>query len=155
MASINKAIDVDVPVRTAYDQWTQFESFPQFMDGVEEVRQLDEKRLHWRAEVGGKEESWDAEIVEQIPDQRIAWRSTSGAPNGGAVDFHHLDDSRCRITLTMDYEPQGLTENVGSALGFDDRKIDGDLKRFKDFVESRQAATGAYRGKIEGGEPAG
>lgn len=152
MASISKDIDLDVPVTTAYNQWTQFETFPEFMEGVKEVRQLDDKRMAWRAEIGGKEESWEAEIVEQVPDRRIAWRSITGAPTAGSVDFEPLDEGRCRLTLMMDYQPQGLTENVGSALGFDDRRVEGDLKRFKEFVESRGVETGGYRGEIEGGQ---
>lgn len=151
MSRITKDIDVEVPVNTAYNQWTQFESFPQFMDGVKEVRQLDDRHMTWRAEIGGKEETWEAEIVEQVPDKRIAWRSVTGAPNAGAVDFHHISDDKCNVSLTMDYEPQGITENVGSALGFDDRKISGDLNRFKEYIEKRGTETGAYRGDIEGG----
>src|SRR5436309_8312084 len=142
MARITKQIDLDVPVRTAYNQWTQFESFPNFMEGVKEVRQLDDAHLTWRAEIGGREETWEAEIAEQLPDKRIAWRSTTGAPTAGSVDFEPLDDGHCRVMLTMDYEPQGLTESVGSALGFDDRRIYGDLNRFKEYVESKTAPTG-------------
>lgn len=153
MATITKDIALQVPVRTAYDQWTQFETFPRFMEGVKEVRQVDPERLTWRAEIAGKEETWDAEIVEQLPDRRIAWRSTSGVPNSGSVDFETIDDGNCKISLTLTYEPQGLTENIGSALGFDDRRVEGDLKRFKEFIESRGEATGAYRGEIEGGQP--
>jgi uncharacterized membrane protein len=152
MASITKDIDVAVPVRTAYNQWTQFETFPQFMDGVKEVRQLDDKRLFWRAEIGGKEETWEAEIVEQVPDGKIAWRSVSGTPTAGTVLFEPIDEGHTRIMLTMEYEPQGLTESVGSALGFDDRKVDGDLKRFKDLVEAKGVETGGYRGQIEDGQ---
>ena len=152
MASISKDIDLDVPVTTAYNQWTQFETFPKFMEGVKEVRQLDDKRMAWRAEIGGAEESWEAEIVEQVPDRRIAWRSITGAPTAGSVDFEPLDEGRCRLTLMMDYQPQGLTENVGSALGFDDRRVEGDLTRFKEFVEARGAEAGGYRGGIEGGQ---
>src|ERR1700736_988056 len=137
LASITRDIDVAVPVRTAYNQWTQFEAFPQFMEGVKEVRQLDDRRLQWRAEIGGEEETWEAEIVEQIPDRKIAWRSVSGTPNAGTVLFEPLDEGHTRIMLTMDYQPRGLTENVGSALGFDDRRVKGDLERFKDVVESR------------------
>jgi len=151
MASITREITVKVPVRTAYNQWTQFETFPQFMEGVKEVRQLDAAHLAWRAEIGGKEESWEAEIVEQIPDRRIAWRSVTGVPNAGAVDFEPLDEGNCRLSLTLDYEPQGLAENVGSALGFDERRVGGDLERFKNFIESQGSATGAFRGQIEGG----
>jgi uncharacterized membrane protein len=152
LASITKDIEVAVPVRSAYNPWTQFESFPQFMDGVKEVRQLDDKRLRWRAEIGGKEETWEAEIVEQVPDRKISWRSTSGTPTAGTVLFEPIDAGRCRIMLTMEYEPQGLTESVGSALGFDDRKVEGDLKRFKEMVESQPAETRGYRGNIEDGQ---
>jgi uncharacterized membrane protein len=149
MASVTKSIDVNVPVSTAYNQWTQFELFPQFMEGVKEVRQLDDQNLHWRAEVGGKEQEWDARITEQLPDNRIAWTSTSGDMNAGAVDFHRISDDLARITLTIDYDPQGFLESVGDALGFMDRRVDGDLKRFKQFIESRGSETGGWRGTIE------
>jgi uncharacterized membrane protein len=148
MASVTKSIDVNVPVSTAYNQWTQFESFPQFMEGVKEVRQLDNQNLHWRAEVRGKEQEWDARISEQLPDNRIAWTSTSGDMNAGAVDFHRVSDDQTRITLTIDYDPQGFLESLGDALGFMDRRVDGDLKRFKQFIESRGSETGARRGTI-------
>ena len=148
MASIQKPIDVDVPVRTAYNQWTQFEEFPRFMEGVEEVRQLDDRRLHWRAKVGGKTEEWDAVITEQIPDERVAWRNTTGAENAGVVTFHHLSANSTRVMLQIEYDPQGLVENVGSALGVVERRVEGDLKRFKEFVESHGAETGAWRGEI-------
>jgi uncharacterized membrane protein len=150
LASITRDIDLAVPVRTAYNRWTQFETFPQFMEGVKEVRQLDDKRLFWRAEIGGKEETWEAEIVDQVPDHKIAWRSISGTPNAGAVVFELIDDGHCRIMLTMEYQPQGLTENVASALGFDGRKVEDDLKRFKEMVESQGVEAGGYRGQIEG-----
>ena len=148
MASIQKPIDVDVPVRTAYNQWTQFEEFPRFMDGVEEVRQLDDRRLHWRAKVAGKIEEWDAVITEQIPDERVAWRNTTGADNAGVVTFHHLSANSTRVMLQLEYDPQGLVENVGSALGLVERRVEGDLKRFKEFIESKGDATGAWRGEI-------
>jgi uncharacterized membrane protein len=148
VSSVTKSIDVNVPVSTAYNQWTQFELFPQFMEGVKEVRQLDNQNLHWRAEVGGKEQEWDARITEQIPDNRIAWTSTSGDVNGGAVDFHRISDDLTRIALTIDYEPSGFLESIGDALGFMDRRVDGDLKRFKQFVESRGSETGGWRGAI-------
>ena len=148
MASIQKPIDVDVPVRTAYNQWTQFEEFPRFMEGVEEVRQLDDRRLHWRAKIGGKTEEWDAVITEQIPDERVAWRNTSGAENAGVVTFHHLSPNSTRVMLQIEYDPQGLVENVGSALGVVERRVEGDLKRFKEFIESQGAETGAWRGEI-------
>jgi uncharacterized membrane protein len=149
MALIEKHIDVDVPVRTAYNQWTQFESFPRFMEGVDEVRQIDDSHLHWRASVAGKTEEWDAVITEQTPDDRIAWRSTSGAGNAGVVTFHRLGDNQTRVMLQLEYDPDGFTEHVGDALGFMDRRVKGDLDRFKDFVEGRGAATGAWRGSIE------
>ena len=148
MASIQKPIDVDVPVRTAYNQWTQFEEFPQFMEGVEEVRQLDDRRLHWRAKVAGKTEEWDAVITEQIPDERVAWRNTTGAENAGVVTFHHLSANSTRVMLQLEYDPHGLVENVGSVLGVVERRVEGDLKRFKEFIESKGAATGAWRGEI-------
>jgi uncharacterized membrane protein len=148
MAKIEKSIDVHVPVRTAYDQWTQFEEFPRFMEGVEEVRQLDDKRLHWRAKIGGKEEEWDAEITEQLPDERVAWRSTSGAENAGVVTFHHIDANTTRVMLQLEYDPEGVVENVGDALGVVSRRVEGDLKRFKEFIEGRGTETGAWRGEI-------
>ena len=152
MTHIEKSIDVRVPVRTAYDQWTQFEEFPRFMEGVEEVRQLDDKRLHWRAKIAGKVEEWDAEIVEQIPDQRIAWRSTSGAQNDGAVSFRPIDANSTIVSLSLDYDPAGIVETVGDKLGFVARRVEGDLQRFKEFIESRPRETGAWRGEIYGGK---
>ncbi len=149
MASVVKSIDVNLPVRTAYNQWTQFEEFPRFMEGVKEVRQLDDKHLHWRAEIGGKEEEWDAEITEQIPDERVAWTSTTGARNAGVVTFHYIDDNTTRVTLQLDYEPEGLVENIGSMVGAVDRRVEVDLKRFKEFIESRGVETGGWRGTIQ------
>src|SRR5919206_4114871 len=151
-SSIEKSIEVNVPVHTAYNQWTQFESFPEFMEGVEEVRQLDHQRLHWRARIGGKEKEWDAEIVEQQPDQRVAWRSLSGAANDGVVTFEPIDADTTRVTLALDYDPEGFLENVGDALGLVSRRVEGDLNRFKEFIESRGAETGAWRGEIHGGQ---
>src|SRR5579883_2036380 len=149
MGSVTKSIDVHVPVRTAYDQWTQFESFPSFMEGVQQVQQLDNTRLHWRAKIGGKEQEWDAKITEQTPDQRIAWTSTSGAENAGVVTFHRLSDDTTRVTLQMDFDPKGFVESVGDAIGMPERQVDGDLKRFKEFIESRGTATGAWRGEVK------
>ncbi len=149
MASVEKSIEVNVPVRTAYNQWTQFEEFPRFMDGVQEVRQLDDTHLHWKAEIFGKSKEWNAEITEQEPDQRIAWRSTSGARHAGVVTFHRIDDSTTRVTLQMDAEPEGPIEGAGDALGLLDRRVEGDLERFKEFVESRGVETGAWRGEVE------
>ena len=148
MSTIEQSIDVNVPVRTAYDQWTQFEEFPRFMEGVREVRQLDDKRLTWCAEVGGKEKRWEAEITEQIPDARIAWRSRTGANNGGVVTFHRLDAQKTRIMLQLDYDPEGVVENVGDAVGVVSSRVRGDLARFKDFIEQRGRETGAWRGSI-------
>jgi uncharacterized membrane protein len=149
MPKIEQSIDIEVPVSTAYNQWTQFEEFPQFMDGVEEVRQLDETHLHWVAEIGGHREEWDAEITEQSPDERIAWKATGGKHNAGVVTFHRLDDQRCKIMLHLDWESEGLIEKLGSAIGQDDRQVKDDLERFKKLIESRGAETGAWRGEVE------
>jgi len=148
MEYVEKSIEVDVPVRTAYNQWTQFESFPQFMDGVEEVRQIDDKNLFWRAKVMGVEKGWNAEIVEQVPDKRIAWHSTSGTDNAGIVTFDTLSPTSTKLTLRLGYEPEGAMENLGKALGSLERAIEGDLKRFKKFIEGRRVETGAWREEI-------
>lgn len=153
MSTVEKSIEVNVPVSTAYNQWTQFEDFPKFMEGVTEVRQLDATHLHWCANVAGKDKEWDAEITEQIPDDRIAWRSTTGAPNGGVVTFHRISDTTTRIMLQMDYDPEGITENVGDAIGMVSRRVEGDLERFKEFLESRGMETGAWRGSVQHGRP--
>jgi uncharacterized membrane protein len=152
MPRIEKDIVVSVPVKDAYDQWTQFESFPQFMEGVKEVVQLDEKTLRWRANVAGKEEEWEAEITEQMPDRHIAWRSTTGAPNAGSVMFAPSGADSTRVVLEISYEPRDAGEKVGDALGVLERRVEGDLKRFKDFIEKRQTPTGAWRGEIHGGQ---
>jgi uncharacterized membrane protein len=149
MASrIEQSIDVDVPVRTAYNQWTQFEEFPRFMDGVREVRQLDDRHLDFRADVGGKEMAWKAEISEQIPDARIAWHSITGPRNAGVVTFHRLTDDKSRVMLQMEYEPEGIVENVGDFIGVMSTRVSGDLERFKDFIEDRGRETGAWRGEV-------
>ena len=148
MSTIEKSIEVSVPVRTAYNQWTQFEEFPQFMEGVKEVTQLDDKRLHWKAAIAGKEKEWDAEIIEQTPDQRIAWTSRGGAINGGVVTFHRLSDATSKVMLQMEYDPQGVVENVGDALGAVSLRVQGDLERFKEFIEQRGRETGGWRGKV-------
>ena len=148
MSSVTKSIDVNVPVQVAYNQWTQFESFSHFMEGVQQVQQLGNKMLHWKAEVGGKEQEWDAEITEQIPNERIAWRSTSGDPNAGVVTFHYIAPQKSRVGLQLDYNPEGIVEKVGDALGFMTRRVEGDLKRFKEFIEARGAETGAWRGDV-------
>jgi uncharacterized membrane protein len=149
MSKIEHSIDVEVPVREAYNQWTQFEEFPRFMEGVEEVRQVDDTHLHWKAEIAGQEKEWEAVITEQTPDQRVAWTSTAGAQNAGAVDFHRIDDARTRVTLTMDVQPEGALESAGDAVGVPGRRVKGDLERFKEFIESRGRATGAWRGEVE------
>ena len=149
MARVEKNIDVNVPVRTAYNQWTQFESFPQFMDGVEEVHQLDDRRLHWKAKVGGKSEEWEAEIREQVPDETIIWQNTTGKTNAGMVKFDQLGPEMTRVHLEMSYDPEGFVENVGDALGFVSRRVEGDLNRFKEFIESRGMESGGWRGEIQ------
>jgi uncharacterized membrane protein len=151
MASIEQSVEVNVPVRTAYNQWTQFEEFPRFMEGVESVRQLSDRRLHWRANIGGRTKEWDAEITEQRPDERIAWTSRSGAHNAGVVTFHRLADDRSKVMLQVDYDPEGMVENVGDAVGVVSARVKGDLQRFKEFIESRGSETGAWRGEIDQG----
>ena len=151
MATVVEHIDVNVPVSTAYNQWTQFEDFPHFMEGVKSVKQLDDTHLHWSAEIAGADKEWDAEITEQEPDMRVAWRATSGAENAGVVTFHHIDDNTTRVTLQMDVEPEGAVETAGTALGFLQRRVKGDLERFKKFIEGRGGETGAWRGTVEAG----
>ena len=150
MSAIEKTIDVDVPVRTAYNQWTQFEEFPLFMEGVKEVRQLNDKQLFWRAEVLGKEVEWTAEIAQQIPDSRIAWHSTAGTKNAGSISFLPMSANRTRLILRIDYEPEGAAQETANVLGLISARVDGDLKRFKKFIEERGRETGAWRGEIQG-----
>jgi len=149
MSSIEESVVVNVPVRIAYNQWTQFEQFPQFMSGVEKVEQLDDTRLHWVAEIAGKRKEWDARITEQIPDERVAWTSTSGAKNAGVVTFHRISDNETKVMLQLDIDPEGPLENVGDVLGFPDRQVNKDLDKFKEFIESRGQETGAWRGEVE------
>lgn len=149
MSTIEKSIDVQVPVRTAYNQWTQFEEFPRFMEGIQSVKQIDDTHLHFVASIGGKTKEWDAEITEQTPDQRIAWREVTGAPNAGVVTFHRLADDRTRIMLQLEYDPQGVVENVGDAIGVVSNRVTGDLDRFREFIESRGSETGGWRGEVE------
>ncbi len=148
MSQIIETVDVAVPVRTAYDQWTQFEEFPLFMDGVESIEQIDDTHLAWTAKIAGIEKRWIAEITEQTPDSRIAWNAVEGATNAGVVTFHHLADDQSRVTLQLDVEPDGPVESVGDALGFVSRQAKGDLERFKTFIEARGAETGAWRGTV-------
>ncbi len=146
---IEQSIEVEVPVRTAYNQWTQFEEFPQFMEGVESVKQLDDTHVHWVAEIAGKRHEWDAEITEQNPDERVAWKATDGKTNAGVVTFHRLGESKTKLMVQMDYEPEGIVERVGHLIDADERRVKGDLERFKELVESRGTETGAWRGEVE------
>jgi uncharacterized membrane protein len=148
MSTIEQSIELDVPVSTAYNQRTQFEEFPKFMEGVEEVRQIDDRRVHWVAEFGGTRHEWDAEITEQLPDERVAWRNTDGKENAGVVTFHHLDDGHSRVMVQMDFVPEGVKEKIGDALGAPDRRVKGDLQRFKEMIEARGSETGAWRGEV-------
>jgi uncharacterized membrane protein len=147
---VTEFVDVNVPVRNAYNQWTQFEEFPHFMDGVREVRQLDATHLHWKTKIGGVEREFDAEITEQLPDERVAWKATDGEKQAGVVTFHRLDEDTTRVTVQMDFDPQDFVEKAGAVLGVVDRKVKGDLERFKNFIERRGGVeTGAWRGQID------
>jgi uncharacterized membrane protein len=148
MRQIEKTIEVDCPVRTVYDQWTQFEDFPKFMAGVKSVRQLDDTHLHWQAEVWGKDEAWDAEITEQTPDTRISWKSVSGAKNAGTVRSEPLGPERTRVRLALAYEPEGVVENLGDMMGVMERQVQSSVDDFKKFIEERGQATGAWRGEV-------
>src|SRR4051812_27793324 len=149
--TVQADVEVDVPVSTAYNQWTQFEEFPRFMQGVDEVRQLDDTRLHWVASIAGRRAEWDAKILEQHPDSQISWVSEDGKKTRGTVSFESLGEGRTLVRLSMSYQVEGFVEAVGSAAGADKRRIEGDLKRFKDLIESREAETGAWRGDISAG----
>ena len=148
MATIEQSIEVDVPVQTAYNQWTQFESFPAFMENVEEIRQTDEKHLHWVVAFGGNRHEWDAEITEQLPDERVAWRNTDGKDNAGVVTFHKLSDDQSKLMVQLDFVPEGIKEKVGDLIGAPDRRVKSDLERFKELVESRGDASGSWRGEV-------
>jgi uncharacterized membrane protein len=152
MSVVEKTIEVEAPVRAVYNQWTQFEEFPRFMEGVREVRQLDDQRLHWCAVVGGDDVEWDALITEQMVERHIGWRSTSGAKNAGTVSFEPLGGNRTRVTLRMEYEPHGAVQRIGNWLGAFTTRVEGDLKRFKEFIESRGIETGAWRGEVHAEE---
>ncbi len=149
MTTIEESIDIDVPVAVAYNQWTQFESFPQFMDGVERVEQKTDTQLHWVAEIAGSKREWDAEITEQHPDHRVAWKALEQDGPDGVVTFHKLDDAKTRVMVQMDYEPEGLKETAGSMIGSDGRKVKADLASFKTMIESSGHETGGWRGNIE------
>jgi uncharacterized membrane protein len=148
VASVTESIDVNVPVQTAYNQWTQFESFPNFMSGVENIVQQDDKHLHWKTRIGGVEREFDAEITEQHPDERVAWKSTDGTTHAGVVTFHKLADDETRVTVQLDWEPEGVVEKAGAVVGIDDHQVKSDLNRFKEFIESRGSETGAWRGDV-------
>ena len=152
MSTIEESIEVDVPVRTAYNQWTQFEEFPRFMEGVEEIRQLSDTKMHWKTKIAGVQREFEAEVTEQYPDHRIAWRSVDGTSHAGVVTFHRLSDDKSRIMLQLDAEPEGAVEKVGDALGILKRRVKADLERFKEMIESRPNETGAWRGNVESPE---
>jgi uncharacterized membrane protein len=147
--TIERSIEVNVPVRTAYNQWTQFEEFPKFMEGVESVKQLDDTTLRWVANIGGERKEWRARITEQVPDHHIAWRSDGGDFTTGVVSFQALGLEKTRVTVRLNYEPQGMTEKLGDMLGMVSRRVQGDLERFKDFITSRGHETGAWRGTVK------
>jgi len=149
MTTVTESVDVQVPVSTAYNQWTQFESFSQFMDGVDEVRQLDDTHTHWVTSIGGVRREFDAKITEQHPDERVAWKSESGPTHAGVVTFHRLDEAKTRVTAQMEIDPDGFVENVADKLGIIDRKVKGDMQRFKSFIEHRGQETGAWRGDVD------
>jgi uncharacterized membrane protein len=151
MSSVTESIDVGVDVSTVYNQWTQFESFPQFMGGVDEITQLDDTHTHWKTTIGGVSREFDTEITEQHPDERVAWKSTDGTSHAGVVTFHRLERAKTRVTAQIDWEPEGLVEKAGAVAGFDDRQVKKDLARFKEFIESRGGESGAWRGDVAAG----
>ncbi|MFF7586225.1 SRPBCC family protein [Kitasatospora purpeofusca] len=152
MSMVKESVDVDVPLHAAYNQWTLFEEFPRFMEGVEAVTQLDDRHNHWRTSVGGVTREFDTEIVDQLPDERIAWRTVDGdVQQKGVVTFRSIDDTHTRVSLAMDFQPEGLVEKAGSAMGMVDRRVKGDLRRFKDFIEEQGRAEGGWRGRITPG----
>jgi len=152
-STIEKSIEVNVPVRVAYNQWTQFEDFPLFMEGIKQVKQIGEKKTLWVAEVGFKEKQWEADIIEQVPDTRIAWRNSTGVANVGIVSFIPLDGDRTKVTARITYHPESFVEQAGDFLGFVSRRVEGDLERYKKFIEERGHATGGWRGEIHAGKP--
>ena len=153
MGQVESSIDVNVPVSTAYNQWTQFEEFPRFMEGVEQVEQVSDTRNRWKADIGGVEREFVTEITEQHPDERIAWMTVEGPKQAGAVTFHRLDENETKVMLQMEFDPDGLTEEIGDKLGFVKRRVKGDLERFKEFIEDRGRETGAWRGDVERPKP--
>jgi uncharacterized membrane protein len=148
VSNIQQSIDVDVPIGPVYNQWTQFEEFPEFMEGVEQVRQIDDSTTEWTAEVAGHKRTFKADIVEQSPEERVAWKSTEGAPHAGVVTFHKLADDETRVTVQLDWQPDGIVEKAGAVVGVDDHQVSSDLDRFKSFIEGRGQETGAWRGEV-------
>ena len=155
MATVEQSIEVNVPIDAAYNQWTQFEEFPQFMDGVESVTQLDDTHLRWVAEVGGRRREWEAEITEQKPDERIAWKATDGKQNAGVVTFHRLSAEKTKVMVQLDWEPEGIVEQLGEKAGQDERQVKADLERFRNMIESRGVESGGWRGEVEQGSVSG
>lgn len=152
MSQIQQSVDVDVPVRVAYNQWTQFETFPSFMSGVESVTQVDDTRSHWVTDIAGVTREFDTEVTEQHPDERVAWRSVDGeSKHAGAVTFHRLDENKTRVMIQIDWEPSDLVEKVGSAVKVDEHQVKKDAERFKEFIESRGSETGGWRGDVDAG----
>ena len=151
MATVTGSVEVGAPLSAVYNQWTQFTSFPEFMAGVERVTQIDDTHTHWVISFGGVTREFDATIVVQHPDQRLAWNSTDGTTHSGVVSFETLDDTHTRVTVELSWEPAGLIEKVGQGLGFDDRQVRADLARFKSFIEKRGSETGAWRGEVPAG----
>lgn len=149
MSQVIETIDVDVPVSTSYNQWTQFESFPQFLSFVESITQIDDTHNHWKVKIGGVEREFDAEITEQHTDERVAWKSVGGdVTQAGVVTFHKLSDTTSKVTVQLDWEPEGFVETVGAAIGIDNSSVKGDLKNFKEFIEKQGTETGAWRGEV-------
>jgi uncharacterized membrane protein len=155
MAGVKESVEVNVPVSTAYNQWTQFEEFPKFMENVESVTQLDDTHLRWIADIGGKRQEWKAEITQQVPDEIIAWRSTEGQENAGSVRFESLDAERTKIEVTLTWEPEGIVEAAADRIGISERALSVDLGRFKELIEGRGVETGAWRGEVVEGERVG
>ena len=148
MTTVTKSIDVDVPITTAYNQWTQFETFPEFMSGVDSVKQIDDTHTHWTVDIAGVEREFDATITEQHPDERVAWNSTDGTTHAGVVTFHRLADDETRVTVQLDWQPEGLVENIGAVIGVDNLQVARDLKKFKELIEAQGVEEGAWRGDV-------
>ncbi|MDQ2845924.1 MAG: SRPBCC family protein [Actinomycetota bacterium] len=148
MPSVTKSVDVSVPVTTAYNQWTQFESFPHFMGGVESINQTDPTHCHWVTKIGGVTREFDTEITEQHPDERVAWKSTDGTTHAGVVTFHKLAENETKVTVQLDWNAEGIVEKIGAAVGVDDHQVKADLDRFKSYIESQGREDGAWRGDV-------